>query len=331
MLISTINNNFYGRKYSSQSGKNFNKIGRNTSICQNNLTHPLSFNRGFISSHFGTTPEFKKFIYSPGEVNMEEYNEIKQKFPELLTQAGKYIKSHNIFNNIIQTPKDTAQLAVKIKEHFDNSYGENNYVILSVGTSPAFVTEPLSALGEEIIFVPVSKVSHTPFLSSVSFKNDLNKYFKLYPKAKIIAEYIKNKLSDTDLDNNKKVIIMDFESSGSTLALMKQILLQYCNIPLEQIRICEISKEIQDVHDKNHFKITPEGYIVDIVEERIAKISNVPHYDITYDGEFSGINKPRNFNSGFEKRQYYNTKQFSRPFARAFQLLVLDELSHLDK
>ena len=218
----------------------------------------------------------------------------------------------------------------KILSLLDNLKNDNNKII-SIGTSPSFLTEALSTQGADVIFLPISNAN------LCTSHNHLNDYFDYYPNFKLVGDYLKYKgLTPANL-RNKNVILLDYSSSGRTLHLVKRLINEYCKIPEDKIITQDLIELINNACD--NYKSTNQNGILpfdideiknDIINQKVENASNVPHFSIFSDmynkkaGEsVSATFKPK-------KVLFKEFDELSRPQARAYQLCVLHELDKLN-
>lgn len=333
MKISPVRNNVFYRQLNKNKPCQKDKaVIRNVNFekYQQFFNIPNNFNYlTFQSTSINQTPvenplynyDFRDFIFQKGKVSLDEYKKLKQEHPELLELANNFVSSESKTLNINQKPKETAILSKKVQEWLDNTFGENGYILVSIGTSPAFLTESLSAMGKNVIFVPVSRAN------CLMNRDELEECFKLFPKVEVVAQYLKEELSKQNTEN-KTVVLMDYKVEGSTLKLFNSIVKNKCGIPQSQIYTCNIVKLIKDLICADNLKLSFENFRKDIGMQRAAFIANVAHYNIdtmaallhhhTSDFEFDS-----------EKVKYRNLQNDSTPLGRAYQLLVLDELEKM--
>ena len=105
--------------------------------------------------------------------------------------------------------------ADKIKQELDKVYGENNYVLVTIGRSISSIVETMDKLGVEAKIIPLSGLRRGE-IDSVP-KEDLNIYKTFL---------VQVGLSKTDLERNKNktYILMDYTYYGRSLKKAEQLL-----------------------------------------------------------------------------------------------------------
>lgn len=141
---------------------------------------------------------------------------------EMTPETYKKLKPSEKENIRMAIPKEITQISVKIeyisriiKNVFDNKYGKDNYVFVSVGRSLSATAKCLEFIGVKTINIPFSGVNAFPFskpnIPSILNQPGINKYIKF--------------LEEQGLANqDKKHIFCDYCITGKTLNTFKQII-----------------------------------------------------------------------------------------------------------
>ncbi len=114
--------------------------------------------------------------------------------------------------------KEMAQInlyaANKVKSHFDDLYGANNYTLIAIGRSVASIAETTKALGADVKIIPLSGLRHgLP-------KNIPNKdVYKKYLDSVGINK-------DNFEQSCKKYILVDYSYSGNSLEAVQKFFKQ---------------------------------------------------------------------------------------------------------
>lgn len=109
--------------------------------------------------------------------------------------------------------KITCDIASKLKNKFDQKYGENNYMIIAVGRSIASVAETLNFMGGEAVVIPLSELRY--YLPSQIQNIDV--YRKYLDKIGLTKEKIRD-------NPDKKFVLMDYAVLGDSLSSAKEFL-----------------------------------------------------------------------------------------------------------
>ena len=264
---------------------------------------------------------FLRFLNKNGKVTKKEYEEIIKKHPRTLVLAKK--KCEEISKTMSCNPQITAKIAFELKKHYDEYY--KNYTILSVGTSPSPITEVMSNLGANVIFLPISGLreleQNMHYFNRINYPTLASKH----PNLETIMDYCTKKgIAKNDAGS---ILILDFCATGKSARLVKQMLFERDDIPKENIFIHDVTKTLEYIKNECNSRITQEeiGYLdADMRTSRCAKISNIPHfyYDNTgYNSHKTIVRKPLE-----SKWNLFNRfEEFSKPDARAWALVATAE------
>ena len=227
---------------------------------------------------------FKNFLKKDGKLTREEYLDIKNNHPSIIMKAGNYC---NKYNGDIR-PIDLAQITLKIDEYFKNKY--KNYRIISIGTSPAPITEQLANMGNDVVFLPVSGIR---CLDDSQYKNQ-----EYINQMELLMHYLESK----NINDGKLNLVLDYASSGKTLGVLTDAIKQYFMFPFNQIQKLSLS----DVLFSSGAINNPNAglFYEDIRLSFIDEISNVPHFPINISGEIVSSANAARHSETTEKIQY---------------------------
>jgi len=290
------------------------------------MTTPRSLNNqsDILIQNLEVKKQFEDFLNKKGKVTKKEYFDIRKNRPAVLIEAKKYIEDMENFNFFKIDPKTSAKLVILAKNRLDSLFGENNYKVISIGTSPSFITEGMKESDVETVFVPMSDANQlSPFLDKTN-----QAYY--YPNTVNVGNYLRENVSNED---NKEIVLIDYSFTGKTLQIASNILAQYSKIPPEKIHLMSLSKLFGFIRGNLDAQAAKEFefYLIldEISRQRVECISNVPHYSILEE-RYNSLN-PFSVVTGNKSQDelFSDFDNFSRPSARAYQLLVLDELNNL--
>jgi len=261
------------------------------------------------------------FLKRKGRVTKEEYFDIKKNHPDFILKAIKQVSKDSVREEFYTTPDKAA----KIIQLLDFLIKDDSKII-SVGTSPSFITEGMEALGKDVTFLPVSGGNWC------IAKDTIHDYFEYYPNFKLVGDYLKYKGITPENLKDKDVIIMDFCATGRTLHLIQRLVKEYCDIDNDHVFIEDILKLISTaLYQSEDDDSLPDLNLIreDLMYQKIESSSNVPHFSIYRDSE--NIRKPSSISSrGLKKEKLFKKfEDYSKPSARAYQLCVLHELDIL--
>lgn len=162
----------------------------------------------------------KQLSYEGNKLHIHECNKILNRVPEFTPQGYERMSFFSKAFLRKCTPirmqelaKTACDIAFKIKNKFDNQYGENNYMIIAVGRSIASLTEILKFIGVNSTVIPLSELRfYLP-----AYISDIDIYKKYLDQIGLTREKIR-KNPDT------KFILMDYAVSGDSLSTAKEFL-----------------------------------------------------------------------------------------------------------
>jgi len=270
---------------------------------------------------------FKSFLEKNGKVTKEEYQKILKKHPKTIYKAQN--RCNEISKKLDCSPQINGKIAYELKKYFDSCYG--NYTILSVGTSPAPITEVMQNLGAKVIFLPITGLrdinQNSHYFNRVNYPTLASKYENLG----LAMDYCTYKgISKKDAG---KILILDLCATGKSAGIIKQMLLERNDIAEENIIIQDMTKTLEDMaknHGSNLSTYEINCFDADMRMSKCSKICNVPHFD--YYGS-------KNKSSNYITRKPHETKlsvfrrfeDFSKPDARAWALCSTHEAFKLLK
>ena len=246
--------------------------------------------------------EFNNFLHKSGKVTKAEYNDIVKNHPSFLIRARELVEEK--YNGECP-PEEFAKIVKSLNEYIKHKY--ENPRIISIGTSPASLAEQLEALGNDVVYIPVTKLWKLKDF-------EINNYA---PRIRTILKYSKSK----KINDGKQNIVLDFTASGNTLFTMSNLLYKYNRIPKDNITPMPLSKILHDTYANasESEKKYLDMYLRDVSYSRVEKISNVPHYEIYY--ERISLQTRQNTNNEAEFKKF---EEYSQPLARAYSLYVMD-------
>ena len=270
------------------------------------------------------TKRYYEFLNRKGKVTKEEYFDIKKKNPQIISKARIYTEKMMEEKDIYTTPELSAKIISGLVH-----YKDSKHKIISIGTSPSFLTEGLKEIGVDVVFVPISNGSNC------KGQDTMRDYYECYPNLKHVANYIKSKgITGEKIGRDETLVLLDYKSTGRTIHLIKRILLEDCNIPEENIRVTYLNNFIDSglLNSKNHERKKDDrenvfmNTIMDIFEQRVESMANVAHFSV-YRDYFNKRNSTYITSKNKSEEQLFREfEEFSRPEARAYQLCVLNEL-----
>ena len=197
---------------------------------------------------------------------------IKGLHPFLKTEVSKYPY------DIVRAAKDTAQMTKITKKALDGKYGKDNWVFVSIGTSPALIGKGLELLGEDVRYVPISGIRYTRM-------GHKNKDMIREKMGQSYIEYLNSiGLSKEKIAKDKrKYIICDFTSLGTSLNNAEDVAKNVLNIDEDKIAAVSINDLLSD-YSNAHCSSKTQKCVADyinnyFVHQEAEDYGNIPHID----------------------------------------------------
>lgn len=271
---------------------------------------------------------FKTFLNKKGKISKKEYAEIIKKHPSAIIKAQKLLEKEKPTQS---SPKEVAQAARKLKEKYDKEY-KNGYIIASIGTSPSPITEVMSVLGSDVIFIPASGLGRIETSKNYIFRNQYPTVASRLTNVQHIINYAKK----NGIKRNRKetLILLDYCNSGTSLSNLCDIFIEEKLYTPERIHDKSILNDLIEttnlkVHNSD-FRLEEYANIAhDMYYSNSEKVSNVPHFYVYEQENQIGLGsisaegkKPNKLFKEFD--------EYSQPLARAFSLCVIHEAMKLE-
>lgn len=263
---------------------------------------------------------FNNFLKTKGKVTLEQYENVKQCHPRAL------LKAYEICDRIdgpITRPYDIARYSIALKDYYQKLY-DGNYTIVSIGTSPAPITEVMQNLGCKVIFLPISSLSYLDNSNLYPLRNLYPTIASRHHNIDVLMQYATKK------GINKKdagtLVVLDFSKSGRSLENMRKILEERKDIDSDRIKthslIADLAEIAKGYNDMNITERDTKNLGHDLVLSEFENIINVPHF--TYDGmPYYGNQVEADYKKSSVIFDEFDN--FSTPFGRAWSLVSLHE------
>ncbi len=271
-----------------------------------------------------TSPHFKQ---ATGDVfistNETRKNNVNNPF-DAKEDALKFNKMNFVLKKLkyLSIDKHTKDVAAKslecaemLKKYLDDEY-KDNYVLVSIGTSPAGVMRAMEFMGSDVRYIPISNLY--VLNSSKNLEKDLEKintkkYKKFLSGAGISPSNINNQ--------NKKYIFYDYTFSGISLNMVKNAMENHLGIDSSKTDFRSLNYDLLDLTIKE----SVDKYVMvnDYVDEylkhsNISPYSGIPHLDCRHLENIDKLlakpkkQKPKDFNFallyGIEKNRKKNNR-----------------------
>ena len=266
---------------------------------------------------------FTTFLNKKGRVTKKEYDEIIKKHPSTIIKAQKFVENQTV---TLSSPKQIAKAALKLKEKYDNEYNQD-YIIASIGTSPAPITEVMSALGCKVIFIPASGLNSIAINRHYIFRKQYPTVASRIANVNHIVKYAKK--NGLNQKRNDYLILLDYCYTGTGLTNLCDIFCEegvFTPNKMHDRSILNDLSESSNLRDKNSiFRLEDLANIShDMQHSNFEHICNVPHFYV-YDDDKKATE--RSISSDGKKRRglFKEFDSYSLPLARAFSLCAIHE------
>lgn len=272
---------------------------------------------------------FTEFISQKGKVSKNSYRDIGFIKRGILNRKAKEYVNSNLTPKDKVEPQTIAKSAIVLKRYFDNKYGKNGYRIISLGTSPAAITQAMEYLDTEVIYLPVTGLAGSKDNSTCE-KPEY--YFENFKNMTTLMKYLAQK--GIKKGDDKVNVVVDYCITKRTLNTVTDCIKQYFGLDEDSIMARGIIEAIciANLYERDE-KIKPTDDEIKkldsvISEQDIEKIANVPHF---YLDDRDNIGTSRAVCALGRKPSFVFKKfeDFSRPLSRAYSICLLEELSKL--
>ncbi len=231
-----------------------------------NITTPMT-KRNILMDSFDSIMKAEK------RFSIEDYKKLSRREKDFYRKICNYIDS-----DISRITNENIILAESIKNDLDEKYGKNNYVFISLGTSPAAIGRYLELNGIETKYLPLSELKFANE-NEIAKKEKYNNYKKFLDSQNLTKEIIDS--------SDKKYVVFDFANTGRSMQvferLMKEVFdLDSDNIEYKLIRRCICPRNICDEIITNHLfhcEIEPYTGIPHLPFHEIEKINEISDTD----------------------------------------------------
>ena len=261
MRIQSINSLYQNKNtFINKKVTNFSNIKNNGDICV--LSFGGDKNKVLAENVLNSTDKFniKTFL----TMSPKEHYALKKTTPEPIKKAAK----------------DTIKIASYLKKNLDKKYGENNYIFVGIGTSPACIGRVMEFSGVETKYLPISDLGNLKATKeSISTnKKGVDTYKDFLTSQGITKEELNNP--------KKQIIFYDYTFRGVTLRKYKQFLKDIFDIPTNSLKIefRSINKDLKQIAEDSFFinKKKVEKYISHYLQyANGSEFGGVPH--LNYD------------------------------------------------
>ena len=174
---------------------------------------------------------------------------------------------------------ETAFMAKLSKEMLDRKYGKDNYVFVSIGTSPAGIAKGLELMGQDVRYVPISSLSDI-----YEYRSNIDEIQKIFDPDKKYKNFLDSiGLNKDEIKKDKRhYVVADFTNEGTSLGTASLVADSCLGIRSNNVDYISINKELQNYTEKNYPESITQGradnYIFRFfVLSHMERYAGIPH------------------------------------------------------
>lgn len=279
--------------------------------------------RSDFKPSFGMSPQIlTEDIFESSDTNRikgraEQILSQKRKFGiddyEKLSSEEKILITETSEKHIKNAAASSVRIAQILKNNLDKTYGEDNYVFCSIGTSPAGIARVFEFMGVETKYLPISGIKYD---KDFDIDNLNNPDFRVKHNIKLnnYSEYIESLglTNESMNESGKKYLFFDYTSTGSTLNGFERMVKEVFGVNNQNMKFISINKYLD--------KISTQDEKTDVVDYVISYMfrSRMQMYSGIHSLYWKNI-------ADINQHQFLNTGSF----AKRFNVLVMQELENL--
>lgn len=225
-----------------------------------------------VSSQGFHTDTFEKQKSAKVHSRVPFDTDFDKKLYKMTPKVLREYRYNKISDKCKQAAFDSVIMGNIIRKEYDNKYGKDGYVFVSIGTSPAGVARTLELMGKEVKYVPISGVREIGFpIDELTEYQDYNKYSDFLDSIGLDRKSV--------IKNPKKHIFCDFTSpQASTLGAVRYFATERRGLPLNKVDFRSLNLDLFRYavrHPKVRDKVIK--YTDDLCNSRLSKYSGIPH------------------------------------------------------
>ncbi len=196
-----------------------------------------------------------------------------------LTAVEKAILINSCSETLKKTVFDNLEMALKMRSYLDKKYGKNNYIFVSVGTSPSGIARVFEFMGTETKYLPMSG------LRGIFSDRNINKTeFNIDLYGKLLKE---QNLSKEEIEKSKKkYLFFDYTASGRSLKKFGYIMREFYDINSSNVSFLSLNSVMYHMSrysESEQMKAADyeTSYLWNSGIEKYGGISSLPYNKIT--------------------------------------------------
>ena len=183
------------------------------------------------------------------------------------------IKINKIPLGCRELAKETVYLANLTEKMLDEEYGKDNWVFVSIGTSPAGIGKALQIMGHDVRYVPITAFGRMNDASYLSGQKGAGDYKNFLDKIGLNKETISK--------DKRDYVVCDYTASGDTLDNVQFVARNKLGIDDENVDYVSINNALEHYAIDN-YSIRDFNKVEEYIErhmgfETIGEICGVPH------------------------------------------------------
>lgn len=240
----------------------------------------------------------KKIFSKVKKFSVHDYEKLNgSEISALRSVCGKNAK-------VCDAAQKSLDMALLLKPYLDEKYGEDKYVFVSVGRSPAGIARAFEFMGVETKYLPISNLRCYPDSDCViGGAEGLDKYGNFLKKQGINNDNIKQ--------SGKHFLFFDYTYTGKSLNFFNDLIRKYYKINLKNMHFLSINNLLAEAakDDKVQGREV-SGYITRyMIRSGIEPFGGVSELKVS---SLNEINRCKNFSS---------------PQAKMFNFMLMDSLN----
>lgn len=208
---------------------------------KNRNTPQLAF-RGSSCDSFQLSNEMREYLNALGifdsqrKVGPKEYEKFT---PE---QIKSFFHFYNAVDDIRDVANDNLDVGLSLKKFLDEKYGQDKYVFVSVGTSPAPIGRVMEFSGVETKYLPITGLKNAESSKEIVSQRGFSKYVEFLKEQGIDRDSIKN--------SDKTYIFYDYVSTGKSLRIFKDLMMNHLDLPNQKVEFRKLNDDILSLKEE---------------------------------------------------------------------------------
>ncbi len=212
-----------------------------------------------------------------------------------LTEEDKSDIKTTCYIDTIAAAEDNVLMGSCLKSILDLTYGEGNYVYVSIGTSAAGIGRVMEFSGVETKYLPVSDLRE---ILTDKHESKIGKKFAAY------SNFLETQgLSPETIQKSpKQYLFFDYTAEGTSLRNFEHLLNKFCSIKGDNVHFYSLNETLEKFEQELTGKIKGTAAYVDkyLNKPSIAFYSGIPHLNID---KINKVKKAEKFES-LEAKKY---------------------------